>query len=68
VYHWAKNISEKSAEVLRDNEVAGSTLLTLTKDELLKEPYKMPLGSATKLAGAIKVLKDQTGNNNFSIS
>jgi hypothetical protein len=62
VYQWAIDvvgISKKTAQILRDNEVDGSTLLTLTKEELLKEPYKMPGGPATKLASAIKTLKNE---------
>jgi hypothetical protein len=39
--------------------VKGTTLLTLTKDELLNEPYKMPLGSANELASAIKTLRNE---------
>jgi hypothetical protein len=62
VYQWAIDVvrtSKKTAQILRDNEVDGSTLLTLTEDKLLKKPYKMPGGPATKLASAIKTLRNE---------
>jgi hypothetical protein len=62
VYRWATKIvglSVKSASILRDNQVDGDVLLTLTKEELLKI---LPLGPATQLPRAIKELKAKIGN------
>jgi hypothetical protein len=62
VYHWAMEkvfLLREDANILKQQKVDGKTLLALTKDKLLKEPYKMPFGSATKLASAIKTLRNE---------
>jgi hypothetical protein len=67
VYEWAKNVvglDDEDADILRVNKVTGSELLTLTKEELYKEPYKMPGGPAIRLAQAIEKLKILPGNHN----
>jgi hypothetical protein len=62
VYHWAvevAGISEKSASILRDNEVDGESLLSMSEEKFIKSPYNMPGGSATKLSMAIKSLRNE---------
>jgi hypothetical protein len=65
VYEWAKDViklDDEDAKILRVNKVSGSVLLTLTKEELFKEPYKMSGGSATKLLMAVEKIKSFSGN------
>jgi len=58
VYGWAKvQTDEEEANKLRTQKVNGRALLTLTKDDLLKEPYKILGGPASNLAEAIEKLK-----------
>jgi hypothetical protein len=52
VYEWAKYVAQldnEDANILRVNKVTGSALLSLTEEELYKEPYKMPGGPAIRL-------------------
>jgi hypothetical protein len=68
VYEWAKGTAEllhRHADILRQQYVTGSELLTLTEEKLLKEPYKMPGGPATRLALAVLRLKILPGNYNL---
>jgi hypothetical protein len=61
VYRWAiekVGLDAEDATILKTQKVDGETLLTLTKEELIKSPYNMPGGPATKLARAIKELKN----------
>jgi hypothetical protein len=55
---WAKGkVRHDLAEILRKQEVNGESLLTLTKDDLMKSGF--PLGPAASLALAIEGLKKQ---------
>ena len=54
-------MEERYAKALKDQEVDGRALLTLTKDDLLKEPYKILGGPAANLAQAIEKLKTPIG-------
>jgi len=59
VYKWAIDVvklDQDDASILRNNKVDGPALLTLTEEKLLKI---LPLGSATKLASAIKTLRNE---------
>jgi hypothetical protein len=65
VYYWAigkVGVDEEIASVLKSQNVNGKALWTFTEDKLLKEPYKMPGGSAIALALAIEKLKQPPGN------
>jgi hypothetical protein len=67
VYEWAirtVGLLPQHAEILRQQYVTGSELLTLTEEELYKKPYKMPGGPAIRLAQAIEKLKILPGNYN----
>jgi len=60
VYRWSiesVGISEQSALILKNQEVDGKALLTLTEEELVKHPCNMPGGPATLVAMAIQNLK-----------
>jgi hypothetical protein len=62
VYYWAigkVGVDDESASVLKSQNVNGKALCTLTEEKLLKEPYKMPDGSAINLASAIGTLKKE---------
>lgn len=60
VVNWAKGVvRHELAEVLKSQEVDGKSLLTLTKDDLIKAPYSFPGGPAASLALAIAELADE---------
>jgi hypothetical protein len=58
VYQWAKNVGldEQDANILKQQKVDGTALFNLTKDDL---NTLFPIGSATKLASAIKTLRNE---------
>ena len=60
VLEWARKIvAEKHALKLKEQEVDGSALLLLTKEDLMKAG--IPLGPAANLAAAIENLRAPTG-------
>jgi hypothetical protein len=62
VFEWAKTIvAEKHARILKVQEVDGQVLLALTEEKLVKKPYKILGGPATKLEIAIKALQTPSG-------
>jgi hypothetical protein len=66
VYYWAigkVEVDEESASLLKSRNVDGQVLWTYTYDMLNQIIPKFSF----KLASAIKVLKDETVNFNFSI-
>jgi hypothetical protein len=59
VYHWAMEkvgLDKEDANILKQQKVKGTTLLTLTDEKLLKI---LPLGPANELASAIKTLRNE---------
>ncbi|KYR02074.1 hypothetical protein DLAC_00874 [Tieghemostelium lacteum] len=62
VYEWSQNQEDirKYAENLKQQEIKGIDLESLTYNELVKEPLKFSAGSAKSLLRAIQQL---TGNS-----
>ena len=50
-------LSAKAVDVLKENEINGESLLSLTKDDLLRAGLMM--GPATILAAAIAKIRDK---------
>jgi len=60
VHKWIVNelkLDADDADKLREQEVDGEALLVLTEEKLIKPPYELPGGAATKLASAVAKLK-----------
>ena len=62
VIEWAREIvDEEEAQKLVVQKVDGSALLLLTKEDLVKKPYRIAGGPAANLAAAIEKLRAPTG-------